>query len=74
MAQSGRNRQFDLHVVFLTKAFAAGPPARVSVVGLSQVEMGMGMGFDVAFWGRSFDRTTLWGILLLVVPTAWVLL
>lgn len=57
--------------IFLTKAFSAGPPAKVSVVGLSQV--GFGMLFDLAFWGRTFDGTTLLGMALLVAPTAWLL-
>src|SRR5262249_1410725 len=36
---------------FLTKAYAAGAPARVSVISLSQVVFGML--FDLAIWGRS---------------------
>ena len=39
--------------LFLTKAFAAGPPARVSVIGLTQV--GFTMLLEVAFWQRSFS-------------------
>lgn len=57
--------------VFLTKAFSAGPPARISVIGLSQV--GFGMCFDMLFWGRTFDASTLLGMTLLVAPTAWLL-
>ncbi len=56
---------------FLTKAFTSGPPARVSVVGLTQV--GFGMIFDAAFWGRSFGPLRLLGTVLIVAPTAWLL-
>lgn len=58
--------------LLLTKAFAAGPPARVSVVGLSQV--GFTMLLEIAIWGRSFDAWTLLGIGLVIAPTAWTLL
>ena len=57
--------------LFLTKAFAAGAPARVSVVGLSQVLFAMG--FDVLIWQRSFDFVTLLGMGLIMAPTAWLL-
>jgi drug/metabolite transporter (DMT)-like permease len=58
--------------LFLTKAFAAGPPARVSVVGLSQV--GFTMLLEIAIWHRSFSNLTLVGIGLVIAPTAWTLL
>jgi drug/metabolite transporter (DMT)-like permease len=58
--------------IFLTKAFAAGPPAKVSVVGLAQVVFGMM--YDVAVWQREFDAMTLAGIVLVLAPTAWLLL
>jgi len=58
--------------LFLTKAFAAGPPARVSVVGLAQV--GFTMLLEIAFWQRSFGWLTLVGIALVIAPTAWTLL
>lgn len=57
--------------VFLTKAYAAGAPARVSVVGLSQVAFAMG--FDMLFWGRSMTPLTLLGFTLVLAPTAWLL-
>jgi drug/metabolite transporter (DMT)-like permease len=57
--------------LFLTLAFAHGPPARVSVVGLSQV--GFVMLMEMAIMGRSFSATTLVGIALVVAPTAWSL-
>lgn len=56
--------------LFLTKAFTFGPPARVSVVGLTQVVFAMLL--DMAFFGRTFNRTTLLGIALIVGPTAWL--
>lgn len=58
--------------VLLTKAFAAGPPARVSVVGLTQV--GFGMIFDMMFWGRRPDGLALLGVVLVTGPTAWLML
>jgi drug/metabolite transporter (DMT)-like permease len=58
--------------LFLTKAFAAGPPARVSVVMLSQV--GFTMLLEMAIWHRSFGGQTLIGIFLVIAPTAWTLL
>jgi drug/metabolite transporter (DMT)-like permease len=58
--------------LFLTKAFAAGPPARVSVVGLSQVAFTMLL--EIVLHGRTFHGRTLAGITLVMVPTAWTLL
>jgi drug/metabolite transporter (DMT)-like permease len=58
--------------LFLTMAFAAGSPARVSVVGLSQV--GFTMLMEMALLHRSFSLTTLVGIGLVILPTAWSLL
>jgi drug/metabolite transporter (DMT)-like permease len=58
--------------ICLTKAFALGDPAKVSIVGLTQV--GFGMLFDALVWGRSFKPLTLAGIALIVAPTAWLLL
>jgi drug/metabolite transporter (DMT)-like permease len=57
--------------LFLTKAFAAGPPARVAVLGLTQVVFAMA--FDLAFWHRSFNRGTLIGIALVLGPSAWLM-
>ena len=57
--------------LFLTKAFAAGPPARVSVVGLSQV--GFTMLLEIAIWQRTFGWLTMLGIGLVIAPTAWTL-
>ncbi|MGE5193364.1 MAG: DMT family transporter [Deltaproteobacteria bacterium] len=56
---------------FLTKAFTSGPPARVSVAGLTQV--GFGMAFDALLWGQSFGPLTILGTILVVAPTGWLL-
>ena len=58
--------------LFLTKAFSEGPPARVSVVGLSQVAFTMLL--EIALWHRSFSGLTLVGMALVIAPTAWTLL
>ena len=57
--------------LFLTVAFAAGPPAKVSVVGLTQV--GFAMFYDVGIWGHAFNTLSLVGMLLALAPTAWLL-
>jgi drug/metabolite transporter (DMT)-like permease len=57
--------------IFLTKAFAAGPPTRVALVGLTQIPLAML--FDVVFWGHAFGLSTLLGTLLVLGPTAWVM-
>jgi drug/metabolite transporter (DMT)-like permease len=57
--------------LFLTRAFAAGPPARVSLVGLTQIPFAMLL--DVAFWGHTFGPLSLAGIALVLGPTAWVM-
>lgn len=58
--------------LLLTRAFAAGAPARVSVVGLSQV--GFAMVFDLLLWQRSFQWQSLAGIFLVLGPTVWLML
>jgi drug/metabolite transporter (DMT)-like permease len=57
--------------LLLTKAFAAGPPARIAVVGLTQVVFAMGL--DVLVGQRAFHPVTLVGIGLVLAPTAWVM-
>jgi drug/metabolite transporter (DMT)-like permease len=57
--------------VFLTRAFAAGPPAKVSVVGLTQIVFAIGL--DVLTRDRSFSPATLLGMALVMAPTAWVM-
>jgi drug/metabolite transporter (DMT)-like permease len=58
--------------ILLTKAFAAGNPAKVSVVALTQI--GFGMIFDVVLTGRRFTATELAGMALVVIPTAWLMI
>ena len=58
--------------ILLTKAFAAGAPAKVSVVGLTQIVFAMTL--DALLFGRRFTLPTLLGIVLIVAPTAWLLL
>jgi drug/metabolite transporter (DMT)-like permease len=57
--------------VFLTKAYAVGTPARVAVLGLTQVVFGLG--FDVALWQRALPFSALVGTVLVLSPTAWLL-
>ncbi|MBL9125921.1 MAG: DMT family transporter [Planctomycetaceae bacterium] len=57
--------------IFLTKAFAAGPPAKVSVVALTQVAFALAL--DMVFWRHRFDGWDLAGIALVVAPTIWLL-
>lgn len=58
--------------LFLTKAFAAGPPAKVSAVALTQV--GFGMLFDVLVENHSFSLMSRVGVVLVMAPTAWLLI
>lgn len=55
----------------LTKAFTMGAPAKVSVVGLTQIVFGMG--FDVLLGRTSFEWPTVIGIVLVIAPTGWLL-
>jgi len=57
--------------LFLTKAFAAGPPAQISVVCMTQVVFAMIL--DVTIWDRQFSGLTLAGMGLVVTPTAWLM-
>ncbi len=52
----------------LTRAYTEGTPARMSIVGLSQVVFAMG--FDILFWQRILTGPTLLGFLLVLAPTA----
>lgn len=58
--------------MFLTRAFASGDPAKVSVVGLSQVVFAMLI--DLFWAGRDVTTMTIVGTLLILAPTAWVIL
>lgn len=55
----------------LTKAFTLGIPSRVSVVGLTQV--GFALVFEVLFESRKYSALSLAGMLLVLAPTAWLL-
>ena len=57
--------------MFLTKAFLVGDPARVAVVGLTQVPIGLF--FDVVVFGKSVGSQSLVGIAMIALPTAWVM-
>ena len=56
----------------MTKAFAAGAPSRVAVVGLTQVVFALL--FDLLLWHRRFDALAILGIALIVAPSAWLML
>jgi drug/metabolite transporter (DMT)-like permease len=58
--------------VLLTKAFASGPPARISVLSLTQVVFGLG--YDLILQTRQLTVTTLLGFVLVLAPTAWITL
>lgn len=58
--------------VLITKAFASGPPARISVLSLSQVVFALA--FDMAIEGRVLTPSTFAGFLLVLVPTCWITL
>jgi drug/metabolite transporter (DMT)-like permease len=58
--------------MFLTRAFAHGDPAKVSVVGLSQVVFTMLI--DVLVTNHQVTSIAMFGTLLILAPTAWVML
>ncbi len=58
--------------MFLTKAFAAGRPARVSVVGLSQVAIATG--YKWVCEGRAPTSLAILGMVLVIGATLWVML
>ena len=55
----------------LTKAFKAGAPAKISVVGLSQVVFAMIL--DLLLLHHTFDTLKIAGMLLVLGPTAWLM-
>jgi drug/metabolite transporter (DMT)-like permease len=57
--------------VCVTRAFTLGQPARVSVVGLTQIVFALGL--DLLFLGPSVQPMTLAGIGLVLAPTAWMM-
>ncbi len=58
--------------VFLTLAFSRGTATKISVVGLSQVAMVMGV--EAAFGWKTFTPMNLVGTLLILGPTAWLMM
>lgn len=56
----------------MTKAFALGNPSRVAVVALTQVVFALA--FDLLFWKRQFGPLVVFGIALVVAPSAWLML
>jgi len=58
--------------VFLTLAFGSGSPAKVSVVGLTQIVFVFG--YDVAFRDHGVNTVAVVGTVLVLAPTAWLLL
>jgi drug/metabolite transporter (DMT)-like permease len=56
----------------MTRAFARGHASRISVIALSQILFGLG--FDVLFWNRSVNLISLLGMILVIAPTAWIIL
>ncbi len=57
--------------LFLTKAFAAGPPSRVSVVGLTQVVFALAL--DWLLGHHPVGAQKLLGTALVLAPTAWLM-
>ena len=58
--------------LFLTRAFATGSPTAVSVVGLTQIAFALTL--DVFLLGKSFHALSLLGLVLIVAPTACLML
>lgn len=58
--------------LFLTKAFAAGPASKVAIVALTQVVFCAL--FEFGFLNRSFHWATVVGMILVIVPTAWMMM
>ena len=56
--------------ILLTRAYSAGAPGKVAVVGLTQVVFAMA--FDVALWGRTLTLETLLALALVLAPTTWL--
>jgi len=58
--------------VFLTKAYAAGMPSEISVISLTQVIFALL--FELVFWGRSVPPIVLLGMVMILAPTAWIMI
>ncbi len=55
----------------LTQAFTKGIAARVAIVGLSQIPLGLLI--DTILFDRVWNYATVVGMLLVILPTAWVM-
>jgi drug/metabolite transporter (DMT)-like permease len=55
----------------LTRAYASGHPARVGLVGLTQIVFAAAL--DVLVWGRAFTPVAVAGIALILAPTVWLM-
>lgn len=58
--------------ILLTRAFTGGDPARVSVVGLTQILFAMVP--DIVLFHHAMNLERAIGMVLIMVPTAWVML
>lgn len=56
----------------MTMAFAKGHATRISVVALSQILFGLF--FDLVLWKHRLNWMSLFGMVLVITPTAWILL
>jgi len=56
----------------MTLAFGKGHASRVSVIALTQILFGLV--FDILFWNRSLNVVSLLGMVLVIIPTAWLIL
>ncbi len=56
----------------MTLAFAKGHAARISVIALTQILFGLG--FDLLIWHRTMNAISLAGMVLVIVPAAWLIL
>ena len=56
----------------MTMAFAKGHASRIAVIALSQILFGVA--FDMAFWNRTVNPVSWLGMLLVIGPTAWLIL
>ena len=56
----------------ITRAFATGSPSKISVVALTQVIFALV--FDLLFWHHPLNGWKVVGMLLILLPTGWVLM
>ena len=56
----------------MTQAFAKGHASRIAVIALSQILFGLV--FDILFWHRAVNALSLLGMVLVIVPAAWLIL